>query len=196
MMCLLACWYMHSPSSNSGCWCVQQLSPYCPTPFPPLLPVPPSLLQYKLSLAEELQLEPTGSSSSTGSTEAAVGAASGAGAGPSSSARRDFNRLSSWGEEAAAEAVAAAAAQRRQHQQRLAAQQQSSGLQGDGQQGQLAELQELGLDCFAELQYQARVKGFMQPRRYGTAARLLLAPRSALSAALQTTPADTPCRRR
>ncbi|EFN55415.1 hypothetical protein CHLNCDRAFT_58003 [Chlorella variabilis] len=101
---------------------------------------------YKLTLAEDLQLEPTGTSRSR--CQAAAAAEAGA------AARRGAPcRLSSWGEEAAAEAAAAVAAAA------VAAQRRHAPQEG------LPRPDQLGVDCFADLQYQARVKGFMQPRR-------------------------------
>lgn len=115
------------------------------------------LLQYKLTLSEDLQLEPTGTSRTR--RQAAADADSAAAA-----RRGQFSRLSSWGPEAAAEAaeaVAAVAAQRRRWQQQQQEEQQLREGEGRPQ----TRLDQLGVDCFADLHYQARVKGFMQPRR-------------------------------
>ncbi|KAI3428445.1 hypothetical protein D9Q98_007272 [Chlorella vulgaris] len=113
--------------------------------------------QYKLTLSEDLQLEPTGTSRTR--RQAAADADSAAAA-----RRGQFSRLSSWGPEAAAEAaeaVAAVAAQRRRWQQQQQEEQQLREGEGRPQ----TRLDQLGVDCFADLHYQARVKGFMQPRR-------------------------------
>lgn len=126
---------------------------------------PSKQLQYKLMLADDLQLEPTGSQTVR---EWKAAACSGGALGPS----RAFSRLQSWGEEAAAEAVAearrAAQAARRGEEQRSGGSGSGSGATGGGGGGctqpPLTSSQ-LGVDCFAELRYQARVKGFMQPRR-------------------------------
>lgn len=81
-----------------------------------------------------------------------------------------MSRLTSWPAEAAAEAAAAA---QRIQQQRL--ERQSGGGRGGGAGGGLFASGDAGLqlpvNCFAELQYQARVKGFMQPRRQVLRAR-------------------------
>jgi hypothetical protein len=108
-------------------------------------------LQYKLTLAEELQLEPAGSSRSRLAAEACEATAASAAA----PCRGTVSRLSSWGAEAAAEAAVAAAA--------AAARRRAAAAGAAG--STAAGTEELGVDCFAELQYQARVKGFMQPRR-------------------------------
>lgn len=107
-------------------------------------------LQYKLLLADDLHLEPTSGGSRSGGEQPA------AAAGPRAR-RGDVSRLTSWPAEAAAEAAAAA---QRIQRQRLERQSASGGCALAGRNSQ-----QLPVDCFAELQYQARVKGFMQPRR-------------------------------
>ncbi|KAL4439179.1 hypothetical protein ABPG77_004081 [Micractinium sp. CCAP 211/92] len=104
--------------------------------------------QYKLLLSDDLHLEPSSGGSRSGGEQPS------AAAGPPAR-RGEVSRLTSWPAEAAAEAAAAA---QRIQQQRLERQSVSGGVGGD------SELQ-LPVNCFAELQYQARVKGFMQPRR-------------------------------
>ena len=126
----------------------------------PSRPLPPCLLQYKLALSEDLQLEPT---ASTPGADGAAAAPSGSAAAPSSSARcgefAQFGRLTSWSVEAAAEAAAAAQRLQQQRVEQLA--RSGAGAAGSTSCHDLP----LEVDCFAELQYQARVKGFMQPRR-------------------------------
>ncbi len=107
-----------------------------------------AVLQYKLLLSDDLHLEPSSGGSRSGGEQPS------AAAGPPAR-RGEVSRLTSWPAEAAAEAAAAA---QRIQQQRLERQSVGGGGGGD------SELQ-LPVNCFAELQYQARVKGFMQPRR-------------------------------
>lgn len=95
--------------------------------------------QYKLTLADDLQLEPTVNRSTWDSPPAATGAGF---IHQPPVPPRIMSRLQSWPAEAAAEAVAAA-----------------RGAVNGGPPSPL----EVG--CLAELQYQARVKGFMQPRK-------------------------------
>ncbi len=109
-----------------------------PKPSPPA-PPHPTLPQYKLTLSDDLQLEPTINRSTWDSPPAATGAGF---IHQPPVPPRIMSRLQSWPAEAAAEAVAAA--------------------RGAAAGGPPSPLE---VGCLAELQYQARVKGFMQPRK-------------------------------
>lgn len=129
-----------------SCCPAQRLAPLPPT-RPAPAPAPVAAPQYKLLLSDDLQLEPCTSQPGCDPGGSSVYI-------PQPPVPPHMARLQSWPTEAAAEAVAAA--------RRRAAARMGTSLSLEDVEGPQPPL---GMGCLAELHYQARVKGFMQPRK-------------------------------